>query len=237
MRNNLLLCGIFLILAGCAGKQTVTDYDEVVSVWFFHAVAGNSANGESHQSKPSADTPFLYNKTFEMENYILKDDNGANLYTALLEKASLCGHTAEFHAKGYDGMNLAAFAVLTGTNTVAVKYGEGGLYGGELSFVKATVYIDIPAEPEEFRDIEAVNVGVELPMRDCDGEWSPFFIDKMKNMDIEFLEQIVGSEIKRQFGTKFPEDCKGKIYFITAPMQSIKDGFFKATVRVKVKFD
>ncbi|NPV01407.1 MAG: hypothetical protein HPY53_08500 [Brevinematales bacterium] len=237
MKVKLLLCGIFLVLAGCAGKQSLTDYDEIVSVWFFHAAAGNSFNGQAYQSKPPAGAPFFYNKSFEMENYILKEENGANLYASLLEKASLCGHTIVFHAKGYDGMSMAAFAALTGTNTVAVRYGEGGLYGGELSFVKATVYMDIPAEPEEFRDIEAVNVGVELPMRDCDGEWSPFFIDKMRHIDIEFLKQIVVSEIKRQFGMKFPEDCEGKIYFITAPMQSIKDGFFQVSVRVKVMFE
>lgn len=233
----MLLYGILLILAGCAGKQPVTDYDEAVSVYFSQGILDRQTKGEMYKSKFDEQGAFYYNETFDMENYILKEGSSENLYSSLICKASLYGRAISFSGMGYDGVNIAGFAFGTGTNNVAVKYGEGGLYGGKLMFIKAKVYVLCAPEPEEFRDIEAVNVGIDLPMRDCDGEWSPFFIDKMRNMDIEFLRQIVVSELKRQFGTKFPEDCKGKIYFLTAPAQSLKDGFFNYGVRVKVKFE
>jgi hypothetical protein len=237
MRRVSLLFGYLLVLAGCAGKQSSADFDEAVNIWFSQGIVGRQTHGEMYSSKSNKMRLFYYTEAFDLENYILKEGTSENLYSSLLCKASLYGQAVSFAGMGYDGINLEGFAVTTGTNWVAVKYGEGGLYGGKLMYIKAKVYVNGSPEPEKFHDIEAVNVGIDLPMRDCDGEWSPFFIDKMRNMDIEFLRQIVVSELKRQFWTKFPQDCNGKIYFLTIPSQSLKDGFFHYSVRVKVKFE
>jgi len=190
MRRVSLLFGYLLVLAGCAGKQSSADFDEAVNIWFSQGIVGRQTHGEMYSSKSNKMRLFYYTEAFDLENYILKEGTSENLYSSLLCKASLYGQAVSFAGMGYDGINLEGFAVTTGTNWVAVKYGEGGLYGGKLMYIKAKVYVNGSPEPGKFHDIEAVNVGIDLPMRDCDGEWSPFFIDKMRNMDIEFLRQI-----------------------------------------------
>ncbi|OHD53429.1 MAG: hypothetical protein A2Y33_15015 [Spirochaetes bacterium GWF1_51_8] len=237
MRFIPIICLSLLSLISCGGKKSIAGYDEIVLAGYTFKTVDGRFEKQSYKQTVLTNAPYLYDEAFEVTGFVWRDDSGGDVFTPLIERSILYGQTVEFEAAGYDGFQFRGFAFSTATNTLALKYGESGVYGGDMLFLKATLYLNHAAEPEEFKPVDAVEVGVDLPMRDCDGEWSPFFVAKMKVMDIEFIKEIVRAEMKRQYTGKLPANVKGKMFFVTVPVQSIKDGFFNYHVKVKVKFE